>query len=207
MSTQSHWERIYQSKSPLETSWYEPHLESSIEWIVKAAPDRSASIVDVGGGESTLVDDLIAQGYRTLTVVDVSQAALGKSQRRLGDGAHFIDWIAGDVTEVALPSHAYDLWHDRAVFHFFTDPEKRAAYVRTLSASLREGGQVIVATFGPDGPQKCSGLPTCRYNAESLQRELGPEFRISRHALLEHQTPFGTRQQFLYCHFAFCPKP
>lgn len=207
MSSQSHWEHIYHSKSPPETSWYEPHLETSLEWIVKAASDRGASIVDVGGGESTLVDDLVAQGYRALTVLDVSQAALVKSRRRLSDAAPYVNWIAGDVSEVALPPRAYDLWHDRAVFHFFTEPEKRAAYVRTLSASLREGGQVIMATFGPDGPQKCSGLPTRRYDADSLLRELGSQFRVVRHARIDHQTPFGTMQQFLYCHFSFHRQP
>lgn len=207
MGAQSHWEHIYQSKSPLETSWYEPHLETSLDWVMKAAPDRGASIVDVGGGESTLVDDLMAQGYQALTVLDVSQAALGKSQQRLGDAARRIRWIAGEVTEAALPERAYDLWHDRAAFHFFTQPEQRAAYVRRLTASLRNGGQVIMATFGPEGPQKCSGLATMRYDADSLLRELGPDFRIARHELVDHKTPFGTTQQFLYCLFVFRPQP
>lgn len=203
MSTQAHWDRIYQSKTPVETSWYEPHLETSLEWIMKAAPDRNASIVDAGGGESTLADDLLAQGYRALTVLDVSEAALANAQRRLGDAARNIAWIPGDATQVALPPHAFDLWHDRAVFHFFTEPEKRVDYVRTLSTSLKERGQVVMATFGPEGPQRCSGLPTMRYGAEALQRELGPEFRLLRHAQVDHQTPFGTTQQFLYCQFAF----
>jgi SAM-dependent methyltransferase len=207
MSTPSHWDRIYQTKSPLETSWYEPHLEISLEWMVAAVPDRAASIIDVGGGESTLVDDLLAQGYRALSVLDVSQAALAKSQRRLGDAAQRVHWIAGDVTEVALPARAYDLWHDRAVFHFLTEPEQRAAYARRLAQSLRPGGQAIVATFGPEGPRKCSGLDTQRYDAEALRQELGSEFRLVRHAVVDHQTPFGTTQQFLYCHFAICPEP
>jgi SAM-dependent methyltransferase len=204
MGTQSHWEHIYQTKTPLETSWYAPHLQISLAWLLQAAPDRSASIIDVGGGESTLVDDLISAGYRALTVLDLSQAALQKSQRRLGDAARHVTWIAGDVTDLALPAHVNDLWHDRAVFHFLTQPEQRAAYARNLAASLKDGGQVIMATFGPQGPQKCSGLPTQRYDAESLQRELGPQFRILRHTTIDHQTPFGTAQQFLYCHFAFC---
>lgn len=203
MTVHSHWEHIYQTKPPLETSWYAPHLQVSLEWILRAAPDRSASIVDVGGGESTLVDDLIAQGYRALTVLDLSQAALEKSQRRLGDAAQHVTWVAGDVTEVALPARAYDLWHDRALFHFFTEVPQRTAYVRKMAASLKDGGQVIMAAFGPQGPQKCSGLPTRRYDPESLQRELGPQFRIVHHIVVDHQTPFATAQQFLYCQFAF----
>lgn len=203
MSTQSHWERIYQSKSPVETSWYQPHLQTSLEWILQAAPDRSASIIDVGGGEATLVDDLLLREYGALTVLDVSGAALGKSQNRLGDEAKGVNWVVGDVTEASLPVRAYDIWHDRAVFHFFTEAEQRAAYVRQLTSSLKAGGQVLMATFGPDGPQKCSGLPAQRYDAQSLLRELGPKFRIVKHLIADHQTPFGTTQQFLYCQFAF----
>lgn len=206
MGAQSHWEHIYQTKTPLQTSWYAPHLHISLEWILEAVPDRSASIIDIGGGESTLVDDLMAQGYRTLTVLDISEAALGKSQQRLGDLAQSVAWISGDVTEAAVPERAYDLWHDRAVFHFLTEPGRRAAYARRLAASLRPGGQVVMATFGPDGPQRCSGLPTLRYDAESLRRELGPGFRLVRDAVVDHQTPFGTMQQFLYCRFAFDPQ-
>lgn len=203
MSVHAHWEGIYQSKTPAETSWYEPHLETSLEWIVNAAPDRNASIIDLGGGESTLVDDLLAQDYRALTIFDVSESALASSQRRLGDAARSIAWIRGDVTKVALPPRAFDLWHDRAVFHFLTEHEGRAAYIHRLSISLREGGHVIIATFGPEGPQRCSGLPTMRYDANALQKELGPDFRLERHAVADHQTPFGTTQQFLYCQFTF----
>lgn len=203
MTAHSHWEHIYQTKPPLETSWYAPRLQISLEWILQAAPDRSASIVDVGGGESTLVDDLIAEDYRALTVLDISPAALEKSQRRLGDAAQHVKWVAGDATEVALPSRFFDIWHDRALFHFFTEAQQRTAYVRKMSASLKDGGQLIIATFGPQGPQKCSGLPTQRYDSESLQRELGPHFRILRHMVVDHHTPFGTAQQFLYCQFAF----
>jgi SAM-dependent methyltransferase len=206
MSVQTHWDRIYQTKSPLETSWHEPHLATSLEWIMHAAPDPDAAIVDVGGGESTLVDDLLGHGYRAVSVLDISEAALTKSQRRLEKAARQVKWIVGDVTGVALPPHTYDLWHDRAVFHFLVETEQRAAYVRKLTASLKDGGQVIVATFGPEGPQNCSGLPTRRYDAEALSREFGPEFRVVRHGTVMHQTPFGTMQQFLYCQLALSPK-
>ena len=204
MSTPGHWDRIYSTKAPPETSWYEPHLEVSLAWIARAAPDRTAAIIDAGGGESTLVDDLYAHGYRSLTVLDLSVAALEKTRRRLGSAAEAIQWISGDVTQVSLPDRAYDLWHDRAVFHFLTDPDQRAAYVRTLEASLRLGGRAVFATFGPQGPQKCSGLDTCRYDAESLARELGPAFHLVRSALIEHTASPRAAQQFQYCDFELC---
>ena len=207
MEPQSHWERIYQTKSPLETSWFEPHLKTSIDWIEAACPDRSASIIDVGGGESTLADDLLARQFRALTVLDIAAAAIGKSRDRLGPGARSIHWLVGDVTDVSLPPRAYDVWHDRAVFHFFTDPERRSAYVRQVRSALKIGGHLVLATFGPQGPEKCSGLPTQRYDAESLHRELGRDFHMVRSSVVEHVTPFGTTQQFLYCHFILCRAP
>ena len=203
MSTPTHWDGIYKAKTPVETSWYEPHLEISLQWILKATPDLNAPVIDVGGGESTLIDDLLARGYRALTVLDLSQTALANAQRRLGGAARNVAWVSGDVTQFPLPPRAFDLWHDRAVFHFLTQSKNRAAYVRALSASLRENGQVVMATFGPEGPQKCSGLPTMRYDVDALQRELGPEFRLVRHEVVDHRTPFGTTQQFLYSQFAF----
>lgn len=203
MDAARHWDEIYRAKTPVETSWYAPHLQTSFDWICEAAPDRSSPILDVGGGESTLVDDLLHLGYRNLTVLDLSPAALQKSQARVGDDAKFVHWLAGDVTEVSLSPQAFALWHDRAVFHFLIAPEQRAAYVLQLAASLKPRGSVILATFGPDGPERCSGLPVQRYSAQSLQQELGPEFQLERSATLDHQTPFGTTQQFLYCRFLF----
>ena len=202
MDMQAHWENVYQTKAPEETSWYQPHLQTSLDWISNAAADQSASILDVGGGESTLVDDLLAKGYRSLSVLDVAGAAIRKSQQRLGSAAQGIGWLVGDVAEVALPARAYDVWHDRAVFHFLTVPKQRLSYVRQLTSALKPSGQVVMATFGPEGPQKCSGLDTRRYDAESLRHELGPDFRLLRSSVVAHQTPFGTTQQFLYCHFS-----
>jgi 2-polyprenyl-3-methyl-5-hydroxy-6-metoxy-1,4-benzoquinol methylase len=205
MDLRAHWERIYGTNSPEETSWYQPHLLTSLNWIADTARDPSASIIDVGGGESTLVDDLLVRGYHVLTVLDVAGAAIKKSQERLGPAAQSVNWVVGDGTTVTLPVRAYDVWHDRAVFHFLTEPEQRVAYVRQLVSALKAGGQVVIATFGPQGPQKCSGLDTKRYDAESLHHELGPEFRMVRSSVVAHQTPFGTTQQFLYCHFSFSP--
>ena len=205
MDTQSHWEKVYATKSPRETSWYTPHLQTSFDWIVTASPDRTAAILDVGGGESTLVDDLLAAGYRNLTVLDLAQSALEKSMHRLGPTAVSVHWLAGDVTTIPLPAQAFDVWHDRAVFHFLTEPAQRQAHVRQLAAALKPGGTVILATFALDGPEKCSGLETRRYDAESLTRELGPHFALGRAERVLHQTPFGTTQSFLYCQFRFDP--
>lgn len=201
MDSQTHWDHVYQTKSADQTSWYQPHLHTSLEWISTAAPDRSASIIDVGGGESTLADDLLVLGYRNITVLDIAEAAVAKSRHRLGPAANQIKWLIADITTAALPPRSYDLWHDRAVFHFLTDPAQRRAYARQLASSLRPSGHAVIATFGPEGPQKCSGLQTLRYDAESLLHELGPDFRLLESAILDHQTPFGTKQQFLYCDF------
>ena len=205
MDIQAHWEQVFESKSPDETSWYEAHLQTSLDWISDAANGRSVSIIDVGGGESTLVDDLLARGYGALTVLDVAGAAIRKSQKRLGLTEKSVNWLVGDVTTVALPASVYDVWHDRAVFHFLIDPKQRLAYVHQLESALKIGGQVIMATFGPQGPQRCSGLDTKRYDTESLRREMGPSFRLIRSAAVVHQTPKGVSQQFLYCQFRFNP--
>jgi SAM-dependent methyltransferase len=205
MDTQTHWEQLYEAKSPEDTSWYQPHLQTSLDWIADVANSRSASIIDVGGGESTLVDDLLARGYGALTVLDIASAAIKKSQERLGAAAQSVVWLVGDVMTVTLPARTYDVWHDRAVFHFLTRPEQRLAYLRQLVSALKPGGQVVMATFGPDGPQKCSGLDVRRYDAGSLGRELGQEFHLLRSSIVEHRTPFGTVQQFLYCRFRFDP--
>ena len=197
----THWDTVYRTKEPDAVSWYRPHLERSLALIKRAAPDPSASIIDIGGGESTLVDDLLAGGYRAITVLDISPAAIEVSKRRLGELAQHVSWLPADITKTKLPAERYDVWHDRAVFHFLTRPELRDAYVRQVRRSMKPGGHVIVATFGPEGPEKCSGLDVVRYDAESLHGEFGSRFRLVDHATELHQTPFGTTQQFLYC---FC---
>ena len=201
MTTRAHWEDVYQSKAVDEVSWYRPHLDVSLKLIDAAAPDRSAAIIDVGGGEATLVDDLVAGGYGDLTVLDISGAAIEVAKARLGPAAARVCWITGDITKVELEPARYDIWHDRAVFHFLTDADDRAAYVRRVARSVRPGGHVIVATFGPEGPDKCSGLDVVRYDAGSLHGEFGPKFRLLASVTERHETPWGTPQQFLYC---FC---
>lgn len=200
MDKQDHWERVYQTKAPEAVSWYRQHLEKSMELIRRAAADHTAQIIDVGGGESTLVDDLLNAGYHNLSILDISETALQVARQRIGEKASHVQWIAADITEVDLPEKKYDVWHDRAVFHFLTQPEQRAAYVRQVARSVKTGGTVIVATFGPDGPESCSGLPTVKYDADSLHDEFGASFKLIESQTEEHNTPFGTTQQFLYCY-------
>jgi 2-polyprenyl-3-methyl-5-hydroxy-6-metoxy-1,4-benzoquinol methylase len=200
MDAKTHWEKVYTTKEPEEVSWYRPHLETSLALVERAAHSHSASIIDIGAGESTLVDDLLLRGYTNLTVLDVSQTAIDVTKKRLGSAAERVRWLVGDIVETELEPRAYDLWHDRAVFHFLTTPEQRVAYVRQVTRAVKPGGHVIVSTFGPEGPTKCSGLEVVRYDAESLHGEFGERFRLVESSKELHQTPFGTTQQFLYCY-------
>jgi len=180
-------------------SWYRPHLETSLRLIEESQPDRDGRIIDVGGGESTLVDDLLSAGYSHVEVLDLSPTALQFSQRRVGELAARVGWHCGDVTRYPFEPSSFDLWHDRAVFHFLTSSEERAAYVQQVAHSVKPGGHVIVATFGPEGPTRCSGLPVERYSAEGLHDQFGPQFEPVRHLVETHRTPAGAEQQFLYC--------
>jgi 2-polyprenyl-3-methyl-5-hydroxy-6-metoxy-1,4-benzoquinol methylase len=199
MDAKAHWEKVYATKAPETVSWYRPHLETSLALIERAAGGRSASIIDVGGGESTLVDDLLARGYEKITVLDVSQTAIDVAKKRLGLAADRVSWLVADITQPQFPPSAYDVWHDRAVFHFLTGVEERAAYVREVAHAVSPGGHVIVSTFGPEGPKKCSGLDVVRYDAESLHEQFGVRFRLVDTSKELHKTPFGTTQQFIYC--------
>ena len=200
MDVKTHWDRIYKTKSPESVSWYRAHLETSLALIERAAVARSAAIIDIGGGESTFVDDLLHLSYKNLTVLDISQTAIDVTKKRLGPAAEKVRWLVGDILEISLEPRAYDLWHDRAVFHFLTEPEQRIAYVQRVAGAVRPGGHIIVSTFGPEGPAKCSGLEVMRYGAESLHGEFGGRFRLVESSKELHQTPFGATQQFLYCY-------
>ena len=200
MDAKTHWEKIYATKAPDAVSWYRPHLETSLALIQRATAGYSASIIDIGAGESTLVDDLLATGYENITVLDVSQTAVDVTKKRLGLLAKKIDWIVGDITQVQLQPFAYDVWHDRAVFHFLASTEQRGAYVLSVAKAVNPGGHVIVSTFGPEGPTTCSGLEVMRYDTESLHNEFGARFRLVESLKELHHTPFGTTQQFLYCY-------
>jgi 2-polyprenyl-3-methyl-5-hydroxy-6-metoxy-1,4-benzoquinol methylase len=199
MNVETHWEKIYREKAPDAVSWYRPHLETSLALIEKAAPERGVSIIDVGGGESTLVDDLLAHGYQNITVLDVSQTAIDVTKKRLGPASEGVQWVTADIVSGELAPNAYDVWNDRAVFHFLSAMDQRVAYVRQVARAVKPGGHVLVSTFGPEGPTKCSGLEVVRYDAESLHAEFGARFRLLDSIKELHNTPFGTTQQFLYC--------
>lgn len=201
MDARAHWETVYSTKAPDQVSWFRPHLEVSLSLIERAVPDHSASIIDVGGGESTLVDDLLDRGYRNLTVLDISATALESTRERLGsDRARQVHWLLADIAQPGVLHDSYDVWHDRAVFHFLTQESQRIAYVQNVIAAVKHGGHVIISTFGPEGPTSCSGLSVMRYDAESLHDEFGARFRLIESSKELHATPFGTTQQFLYCY-------
>lgn len=199
MQSKEHWERVYTTKSENSVSWFQAHARQSVQLIAQTGVAKDASIIDVGGGASTLVDDLLAEGYRHVTVLDLSEAALEASRSRLGARALGVTWLAGDITKVELPERAYDVWHDRAVFHFLTTREEREAYVQAVLRAVKPGGHVIVATFAEDGPEKCSGLPVMRYSADGLHAEFGAPFALLQQEREEHHTPLGTVQKFIYC--------
>ncbi|MGA9883321.1 MAG: class I SAM-dependent methyltransferase [Candidatus Acidiferrales bacterium] len=199
VDSKEHWEKIYRRIPAEAVSWYRPHLETSMELIERVASGRAAPIIDVGGGESTLVDDLLARGYERVTVLDISQTAIEASKKRLGAAAGRVKWVAADATLAGFERGAYEVWHDRAVFHFLTTAEQRIAYVKNVACAVRPGGHVIVSTFGPEGPAKCSGLDVVRYDAEQLHGEFGAHFRPVESREELHATPAGKLQQFLYC--------
>lgn len=198
MANRDHWDDLYASKGATQPSFYAPHLARSLELLERAGLHADASVIDVGGGASTLVDDLLARGVHRVTVADLSERALDLSRARLGELAHTVTWLVGDVTRLELPRAAYDLWHDRAVFHFLVDPASRAAYRARLAAALKPGGSVVVASFAPDGPERCCGLPVRRYSADALAAELRADFTLEGAAREAHRTPAGATQPFIY---------
>jgi SAM-dependent methyltransferase len=195
-----HWESVYQRKDPSQVSWYRPHLEQSLRFIDGAGLGRDAAIIDVGGGASTLVDDLLERGYQNVTVLDVSAKAIASTRTRLGQRAAGVSWLVADITEVELPPAAYGLWHDRAVFHFLREEAERRRYLAALRGALEPGGHVVLATFGPEGPTRCSGLDVVRYAPADLMKELGDAFEEIESVTELHATPSGAAQQFTYCH-------
>ena len=198
--TKEHWETVYGTKPETEVSWFQEHSDVSLGLIRRTGVAADGAIIDVGGGASRLVDDLLAAGYSNLTVLDISGKALAVARGRLGDAAKSVRWIESDVTQADLPHHGYDVWHDRAVFHFLTEPDQRERYVRTVRQAVRPGGHVIVAAFGPEGPLRCSGLPVVRYSPDRLHDEFGEAFRLVEHTSEQHRTPWGAVQPFVYCY-------
>lgn len=199
-SQADHWEKVYGTKSSDQVSWYRPHLERSLLFIIDAKLDPDAPIIDVGGGSSTLVDDLLDLGYRNVWVLDISHTAVDEAKARLGPRANLVTWIVGDVTTAELPKDHFEFWHDRAVFHFLTQPDARTSYVTNVRRSLKAGGHIVVATFGEAGPEQCSGLDVARYSPERLHGQFGERFTKVSSRTENHLTPWGSEQEFVYCY-------
>jgi len=196
-TTREHWDHVYATKPPTEVSWYQPRPERSLALIRSAAPDVSASILDVGGGASHLVDELLSAGYLDLTVLDISQTALSRSKERLGRLADKVSWIAADITQWT-PHRTWDVWHDRAVFHFLTAAKDQDAYIAALIAGTKPGSVAVMSTFSLEGPERCSGLPVQRYSPTTLAARIGDRFEFVSGASESHTTPWGSTQNFAY---------
>jgi 2-polyprenyl-3-methyl-5-hydroxy-6-metoxy-1,4-benzoquinol methylase len=197
---QAHWENVYQTKGEDEVSWFQDSPAISLDLIRATGVRPDAAIVDIGGGASRLADALLDAGFSSITVLDLSEKALEVSKTRLGERGAGLKWIAADVT-VWQPPEVYDVWHDRAAFHFLTDPNHQAAYAACVSKAVRAGGHVIIGTFAPDGPERCSGLPVVRHDAASLGTVLGPQFTLMESRRHAHRTPMGATQQFQFSRF------
>lgn len=197
---QRHWESVYAGKAEDEVPWFQDSPELSLALIAAAGVGRGARLIDVGGGASRLADMLIDAGFKDLTVLDIAEPGLAKAKARLGRRADEIAWVVADIT-TWRPEGTFDLWHDRAVFHFLTEADDRHAYVEALRGALAPGGHVILAAFGPDGPKKCSGLPVVRYDAAGIAKELGGDFSLEEERSETHVTPGGVKQNFLYFRF------
>jgi 2-polyprenyl-3-methyl-5-hydroxy-6-metoxy-1,4-benzoquinol methylase len=201
MERKAHWEEVYRTTAPTGVSWFQEHPGVSLELIQRTGVDKAAQIIDIGGGASTLVDALIDSGFSHISVLDISAAALAVAQQRLAAAGADVTWLEADITQATLPAHCYDVWHDRAVFHFLTRREDRQRYVDAVHHAVKPGGHIIIATFAPDGPTRCSGLEVVRYDPESLHREFGESVELVESKHETHQTPCGTGQNFIYCYF------
>jgi 2-polyprenyl-3-methyl-5-hydroxy-6-metoxy-1,4-benzoquinol methylase len=195
-----HWERIYQKQTPTDVGWYQAYPATSLKLIKNTGVSIDSKIIDIGGGTSTLSEHLLQQGYQDLTVLDISGNSIKEAQSQLGEKSNRIDWIECDVTRYGFKEH-YDVWHDRAVFHFLTKTEDRKGYVNSLDQALKLNGHLIIATFSLKGPPKCSGLPVVRYSQETLQYELGDNFTLVETKVEDHATPSGLKQKFIFCRF------
>jgi len=200
LERQTHWQNVYQTKGEREVSWFQEIPTVSLDLIRATGVAAGASIIDIGGGASRLVDALVGEDYRSVSVLDVSEKALATSRDRLGPSAKHVTWIVADVT-AWRPDKSYDVWHDRAAFHFLTEPADRAAYAECVRKAVRPGGHVIIATFAPDGPERCSGLPIVRHDAASIGEVLGPSFKLIESRRHDHQTPGATIQRFQFSRF------
>jgi SAM-dependent methyltransferase len=197
----SHWENVYTTRAPDRVGWYRPRLDTSLAWTQSLELDADAPIIDVGGGASTLVDDLLHAGFLDLTILDIAEGALELSKARLGEQASKVGWIVADITDATLPPDHFALWHDRAVLHFLTTPEDQQRYRDQLVSALRPGGYLLIGTFAPEAPPTCSGLPVRRYDVDDLAGTLGDGFELLRQQKELHLTPGGVEQMYQYALF------
>ncbi len=195
---QAHWQNVYRTRSADSVSWYQPHLDVSIELLGLAGLSADSRVIDIGGGASTLADDLLDRGVRDVSVLDVSDEALAVARKRLGDRARKVNWYVADVLHALLPTGSFDFWHDRAAFHFLTDPLEAARYAQIAADAVRPGGHAVIGGFAPDGPERCSGLPVSRRSAEDIAGTFAPAFRLLHERAERHRTPTGTEQSFVY---------
>ena len=195
----AHWQDVYTTRADSEVSWYEESPALSLDLLEEAGMAQRMSVIDVGGGASRLVDSLVERYDGDVTVLDLSQAALDIACKRLPESAR-VHWVAGDVT-CWHPDRVHDFWHDRAAFHFLTAPEDQSAYVDVLRRALKPGGVAVIGTFAPDGPEKCSGLPVARHDAETMKAVLGKDFTLMAQRRHVHVTPWGSSQNFQFCTF------
>ena len=201
MNEADHWEEIYSTKSANQVGWYAPHLETSMKWIAGLDLAPEDPIIDVGGGASTLVDDLLELGQKKLTFLELSARAIQLTKARLGEPSGAVTWLNGNVTEIELPSRYFCLWHDRAVFHFLIEPETQQKYRDAMLRALKTGGYFIIGTFSPAAPPQCSGLPVQRYTSALLCNTFGKEFELTHSQNEIHRTPSGVEQAYVYCLF------
>lgn len=197
---EAHWQNVYATKAEEEVSWFQENPAPSLDLIAATGISTDARIIDVGGGASRLVDSLLEKGFGRVAILDLSAKALEATKKRLGRRGDAVDWIIGDVT-TWNPSNTYDLWHDRAAFHFLTNPADRDAYIVRLKKAVRPDGHVIIATFASDGPERCSGLPIVRYDPEALASTLGPALELVESRRQDHVTPGGNTQRFQFSRF------
>ena len=195
-----HWNRVYEKNLPNEVGWYQDYPKMSLKLIAITEIGADGSIIDIGGGTSKLPGILLDQGYKRLTVLDISGKSIEKAKIQLAENSNRITWIEADVTKFNF-KEKFDVWHDRAVFHFLTEVEGRKGYINSLNQALRLNGHLVIGTFGLDAPPKCSGLPVVRYEPETLHHELGNNFDLAETFFENHVTPSGVRQKFIFCRF------
>jgi ubiquinone/menaquinone biosynthesis C-methylase UbiE len=201
MKLETHWQTVFETKASTAVSWYQHHLVVSLGMITRTGVGKDCNLLDVGGGDSTLVDDLVQRGFSGVTVLDIASSAIERAKLRLGEAGGRVSWKQGDILLTPLPDHTFDVWHDRAVFHFLVEEQRRREYVSKASNAIRSHGHLIIATFASDGPELCSGLPTMRYSQSGLTQEFNEHFTLIESQIESHLTPQGREQRFIYCRF------